>query len=176
MAEDNLSLIVATFDDTQSAEAAHQLLMDAESTGDFKLVGSAVVTRDAQGKARVNVSGDHAVPAGAAVGGLTGLVIGLFAPPLLLMVLGGAAVGAGIGELVKLHEEKQIGVDLEEYLPSGSSAIAAVVDNTYADRVEAALNKATKKVRKAVESGDYSAVKQALEGAGITVADALESA
>jgi uncharacterized membrane protein len=176
MVGDNLSLIVASFDDAQSAQAAHGVLKDAESTGDLKLVGSVVLTRDAQGKVHVNVSGDRAVPAGAVVGGLTGLVIGLFAPPLLLMVLGGAAVGAGIGELVKRHEETRIGVDYEEYLPRGSSAIAAVVDNTYVDRVEASLTKATKKVRKAVESGDYATVRKALEDAGITVADAIESA
>ena len=175
MAGDNLSLVVATFDDPEAARADYKVVKDLETGSDLKVVGSVVMTRDAQGKVDVDMSGDKDVAVGAAVGGVTGLVIGLFAPPVLVMVLGGAAVGAGIGELVKRHEEKEIGVDFEQYLPNGSSALAVVVDNMYADRVENALEKAHKKVRKAVDSGDYNAVKKALEDAGIEVAKAVES-
>jgi len=35
--------------------------------------------------------------------------------------------------------EKAIGVDAEQWLPAGSSAIAAVVDKLYLDRVDQAV-------------------------------------
>ena len=47
----------------------------------------------------------------------------------------GAGIGAGVGAIMKHHEEKKIGVDVEEWLPPSSSAIVAVVDDLYLDRV-----------------------------------------
>ena len=66
-------------------------------------------------------------------------MVGLFAPPLLLATLVGAGIGAGAGALAKRHEEKAIGVDAEQWLPPGSSAIVAVIDDLYLDRVDKAV-------------------------------------
>ena len=111
----------------------------------------------------------------AVLGGGAGLVVGLFAPPLLLATAVGAGIGAGIGALVKKHQEKQMGVDLEEYLPVGTSAVLAVVDDTYADRVDRALNHATKKVSKAIDSGDYDKLQKALDDAATDIGKAVDS-
>lgn len=96
-----------------------------------------------RGEDRRDVRAHHTglVSGGSAAGGISGLVIGLFAPPLLLSTAVGAAIGAGIGGLVKRHEEKQLGVELEEYLPPGSSVIVVVVEDEYLDRVDRALAK-----------------------------------
>lgn len=85
------------------------------------------------------------------------------------------SLGAGIGALVRRHEEKEMGADLEEFLPVGTSAIVAVVDDTYADRVDHALSKATKKMTKAIDSDDYETIKKALGEASDEVTDAVES-
>ena len=111
----------------------------------------------------------------AVVGAAGGLVVGLFAPPLLLATAVGAGIGAGIGELKKRHEEKKLGVDLEEYLPPGSSAVIVVVDDTYLDRVDKALTKSTKKINKAVDSGDYEELTKALQDADKNVSKAVDS-
>ena len=55
------------------------------------------------------------------LGGTAGLVVGLFAPPLLAATAVGAGIGAVAGHLSKRHAEKKMGVELEEYLPPGSS-------------------------------------------------------
>ena len=52
-----------------------------------------------------------------------------------------------IGALKKRHEEKKLGVDADEYLPPGSSAVVAVVNNQYADKVEAALVNSDKRIQ-----------------------------
>lgn len=175
MTEKNLLLYAATYADDTSASEDYQALKDAQADGDIKVVGSVVLDRDDAGKVTVREQGAGFVPAGAAIGGLAGLVIGLFAPPLLLATAVGAGIGAGIGELVKKHEEGQLGLELEGVLPPGASAIVAVVDVTYADRVDAALGKATKRLTKAIDSGDYEAIKKAIVDAGHTVDDAVES-
>ena len=73
--------------------------------------------------------------------------------------------GAGIGALKKRHEEKQLGVDVDEYLPPGSSAVVAVVavvDDRWADKVENALVKSNKRINKAIDSDDYDELQKAI--------------
>ncbi|HEY7812740.1 MAG TPA: DUF1269 domain-containing protein, partial [Nakamurella sp.] len=115
------------------------------------------------------------VAAGTTVGAVGGLVVGLFAPPLLLATAVGAGIGAGVGALRKRHEEKAIGVDAEQWLPPGSSAIAAVVDDLYLDRVDRAVGKAAKKVTKAVDKGDYDAVVKAVNEGDEKIIEAAAS-
>ena len=176
MAHDNLMLYVASYDDAAAAQADFKALKDAESAEDFSVVGAVVASRDAAGNVDVDEHGVASpVGGGTALGAAGGLVIGLFAPPLLLATALGAGIGAAIGELVKHHEEKELGVDVEEYLPPGSSAVIVVVDDNYLDRVESALTKSSKKVSKAVDSGDVDKLKKALADADTNVSTAIDS-
>lgn len=174
MAMDNLALYVATYDDAQAASDDFQTLKDARAEG-LELVGAVVMERPADGDAKVKEVGGGEVGGGATVGAVAGLVVGLFAPPLLLSTAIGAGIGAAIGGLVKRHEEKEMGADVDEYLPPGSSAIVAVVDDAYLDRIDAALGKSVKKVSKAIDSGDYDKVKKAVEDSADRITDAIES-
>jgi uncharacterized membrane protein len=176
MANENLSLYVASYDDAAAAEADYRSLKDAESAEDFAVVGAVVASRDAAGEITVDEHGVASpVGGGTVLGAAGGLVVGLFAPPLLLATAIGAGIGAAIGGLTKRHEEKEMGVDLEEYLPPGSSAVIVVVDDTYLDRVDKALSKSTKKISKAVDSGDYDELTKALQDADKNVSDAIDS-
>jgi uncharacterized membrane protein len=175
MVGDNLALYVASYADAASASEDFQLLKDAEAASDdFKVVAAGILSRDADGKVDVKEHGGG-VAAATGIGAVGGLIVGLFSPPLLLATAIGAGLGAAFGELMKRHEEKKIGVEVEEYLAPGSSAIAVVIDDRYLDRVEKALTKSTKKVSKAIDSGDYDKVKKAIDEAGYNVDDALES-
>jgi uncharacterized membrane protein len=175
MTGDNLVLVAGTYPDAGDAAADFKTLKDAQTSGEYKVVGAVVASRDEQGKVTVDEHGGAEVGGGATLGAVGGLVVGLFAPPLLLATAIGAGIGAAIGALVKRHEEKEMGVELDEYLPVGTSAIIAVVDDTYADNVESALVKADKKVNKAIDSGDVDKLKKALADAGHNVDDAITS-
>ena len=176
MANENLILYVASYDDATAAEADFKALKEAQRTEDFAVVGAVVESRDAAGEVTVDEHGVASpVGGGAVLGAGAGIVVGLFAPPLLLATALGAGIGAGIGELRKRHEEKDLGVDVEEYLPPGTSAIIVVADDTYADRIDRALEKSVKKVNKAVEKGDYEKLEKELEDADKRITDAVDS-
>ena len=170
----NLILYVASYADTDSAEADLKSLKDAQDK-DFAIVGAVVMTRDADGKVEVKEHGATPVSGGVLLGGAAGIAVGLFAPPLLLATAAGAAIGAGIGELVKRHEEKELGVDMEEYLAPGTSAVVVVADDLYADRIDKALAKSDKKINKAIDSGDYDKLNKALSDAGYDMTKAVDS-
>ena len=106
--------------------------------------------------------------------GTAGLVVGLFAPPLAATAVG-AGIGAVAGHLSKRHAEKQMGVELEEYLPPGSSAVVAVVDDEWADKVEAALVSSDKRINKAIDSGDYDELQKAFAKSSDEVSGAITS-
>jgi uncharacterized membrane protein len=156
----NYELLVAAYDDEQSAKEDFSSI---KTLDDVKVVAAVVLSRDLEGKVHVKEHGGRIVASGTAAGAVAGLVIGLFAPPLLLLTGAvGLGLGAGVGEIVKRHEEKSMGVDAEEWLPPGSSAIVAVVDDVYLDRVDKAVERATKRINKAIEKGDYDAVVRAV--------------
>ena len=172
---DNLVLVVGSYADAGAAADDFKALKEGEKDGEYEVVGAVVMNRDANGKVDVDEHGDKHVAAGTTLGAIGGLVVGLFAPPLLAATAIGAGIGALLGELSKKHQEKKLGVDVEEYLPAGSSAVVAVVDDQYADKVEAALVKSDKRINKAIDSGDYDKLQKAISKSGDQVADAITS-
>jgi uncharacterized membrane protein len=172
--DQNLVLYVASYPDATTAEADYEALKAAEGD-DFKVDESVVISRDADGKVDVTAKGTGATGTGAAWGAGAGLVVGLFAPPLLAATAVGAGIGAVVGKLTKSHEEKKLGKELDEYLPANSSAVLVIIDDQYLDNVQAALGKASKSMNKAIDSGDYDELQKALSESTDEVTDAVES-
>ncbi len=173
MTDRNYTLLVAAYGDDSSAAAADfEILKNIDDTA---VVAAVVLERDSAGKVEVKEHGGGLIAGGSTVGAIGGLVVGLFAPPLLLAGVVGAGIGAGVGAVAKRHEEKTLGVDAEEWLPLGSSAIVAVIDDLYLDRVDKAIAKAGKKVSKAIEKGDYDAVVKAVNEGDEKIIEAAES-
>jgi uncharacterized membrane protein len=171
----NLALYIAAYNDPAAATADFKSLKEAQDADEFKIVASAVVSRDDDGKVIVKETGTGQTGSGAWIGGGAGLLVGLFAPPLLLATALGAGIGATIGHLVKKHDEKKMGADIEEYLPVGTSAILVVLDDQYLDNVDSALTTADKKVNKAIDKGDYEDIQKAINDASDEVDDAVDS-
>ena len=173
MDSDNLVLIVGSYADAGAAADDFNTLKAGEKNGEYEVVGAVVMNRDASGKVDVKEHGDERTAGGAVLGGTAGLVVGLFAPPLLAATAVGAGIGALLGYLSKRHAEKKLGVDVEEYLPKGSSAVVAVVDDKWADKVENALVKSDKRINKAIDADDYEQLQKAISKSTAQVADAI---
>ena len=172
MSDRNYILFVSSYADESSAEDDFKAI---KSMDDAAVAAAVVLSRDASGKTEVKEHGGGLVAGGSTAGAIGGLVVGLFAPPLLLSGVIGAGIGAGVGAIKKRHEEKSIGVNAEEWLPPGSSAIVALVDDLYLDRVDEAIGKATRKVSKAIDSGDYDAVVKAVNEGDQKIIEAASS-
>src|SRR5262245_42779538 len=103
MDSDNLVLVVGTYADAGAAADDFATLKSGQDDGEYQVVGAVVMNRDDTGKVEVKEHDDKNVGGGAALGGAAGLVVGLFAPPLLAATAIGAGIGAGIGALKKRH-------------------------------------------------------------------------
>ncbi len=175
MADDNLVMVVGSYADASTAQGDFKTLKAGQDAGEYQVVAAVVMSRDAKGDVQVDEHGDGHVARGATIGGAAGLVVGLFAPPLLAATAIGAGIGAVIGKLSKHHQEKKLGFDVEEYLPPGSSAVVAVVDDRWADQVENALVKSDKRINKAIDQGDYDDLQKAIAQSSGEVSDAIRS-
>ena len=102
MDTDNLMLVIGAYADAGAAADDFKALKAGQDAGEYEVVGAVVMNRDASGNVDVQEHGDGRVGGGAVLGGTAGLVVGLFAPPLLAAGAIGAGIGAGIGALKKL--------------------------------------------------------------------------
>lgn len=175
MSTQNLALVVGSYDDTATASEDYQALRSGQDSGGYEIVGAVVLTRDKDGKVQVKEHGDKSVGHGAAWGAGAGAVLGLFAPPLLAATAVGAGVGAILGKIRKNREEKQFGIDVDEYLAPGTSAVVAVVDDKWADRVQKALARSDKRISKAIDSDDYERLRKAIEESADDVIEQINS-
>ena len=107
--------------------------------------GVVLVQKDAEGEVHVTETGDHLGRKGAKLGGGVGLVVGLFAPPLLAATAVGAAAGGVTGKFAKHRLESGIGEKMDAALPPGSGGVIAIYDSDGHDAVDAALANAVKK-------------------------------
>src|SRR4249919_2844235 len=91
--------------------------------------GVVLVRKDADGEVHVTETGDHLGRKGLKVGGGVGLVVGLFAPPLLAATAVGAAAGGVTGKFARHRLESGIGEKMDATLPPGSAGMIAVYDS-----------------------------------------------
>lgn len=131
--------------------------------GDGKIVtdGVAVVVKDADGEVHVQETGDHLGRKGAEAGAGAGLVIGLFAPPLLAATAVGAAAGGLAGKFARHRLQAGIGDKLDDALPPGTAGIIAIYEHDGADVVAKALANA---IRSSIAHIDKASAKELKAG------------
>lgn len=100
MSNEPTDVMIGAYLDMGPAKADYQAVIDSGA----KVEGAVCVSCDHAGKLAVAET-DHMAKKGPKWSGV-GLVLGLFAPPLLLATAIGAAIGAGLGELV--HSESRL--------------------------------------------------------------------
>ena len=132
--------------------------------------GVVLVTKDAAGEVEVKETGDHLGRKGAKVGGGVGLVVGLFAPPLLAATAVGAAGGAILGKVARKRLESGIGEKMDDALPPGSAGIIAIFDHDDADAVAAALGNNIRSSTAQIDKASAKELKAGLEQASAGLA------
>jgi uncharacterized membrane protein len=118
----------------------------------------------------VQETGDHLGRKGVKVGAGAGLVIGLFAPPLLAATAVGAAVGGLTGKFARQRMQSGIGDKLDDALPPGSAGIIAIYEQDGADTVASALANAIRTSTAQIDKASAQDLKAGLEEASAGLA------
>jgi len=144
----------------------------AKLAGDGEIVtdGVAVVVKDAEGEVHVQETGDHLGRKGVKAGAGVGLVVGLFAPPLLAATAVGAAVGGLAGKFARHRAQAGIGEKMDEALPPGSAGISAIYDHAHAELVDKTLVNAIRKSTAQIDKASAKELKEGLTEAGAGLA------
>ncbi len=138
MADMHTDVLVAGYQDVDAASRDFDALMKAVKDKQVQVEGAILVTHDADGAVKVVQHGDHLGRKGLGWGAGAGLVVGLFAPPLLASVV----VGGGAGGLIGKFAERKVSAGMEglaEKLPPGTAGVITVFDDEHRLAVEQAL-------------------------------------
>jgi arylsulfatase len=141
-------------------------LLDYEAVVDSgaKIDGAVCMSRDLEGNTSVEET-DHMTKGGAKALGGVGLVVGLFAPPLLLSTAVGAAAGAGVGRLAHSKVKSKIEEQAAQTIPWGGAGMIVAYPRSSADAVDKTVTHALKKVVGEAEGKKVQALKAAMADA-----------
>lgn len=135
-----VEIFVATYDTEDGAGAALKAFQSAQRAGAIDLIDGAVIVHRADGKVKIEETGDPSGKKWAKRGAIAGGVVGLIFPPSIIL---SAAVGAGAGGVWgKVRDKGFKDEDLKEIgnsLPPGSSAIIAVAEDRMLVQLESAI-------------------------------------
>ena len=162
MSDTEFNVVIAAYLIPDLAQKDFDALVKLAGDKQLKVEGVALVTQDVDGDVAVKETGDHLGRKGLAIGGGVGLVVGLFAPPMLASVVVGGAAGSLIGKFARHWVESGLEDKMGTALPPGSVGVVAIYDRTKAGTVDAALASAMKKSVAQIDGGGAKKLKAAL--------------
>lgn len=137
-------VLLAAYLFVDPAKKDYDAIMKLVDDKAIKVEGVVLVSKDHAGEMHIVEAGDHLVRKGAETIGGVGLVVGLFAPPLLAATAVGAGAGALLAKFAKHRVESGIEKKLEEELPAGAATLIAIYDHAGAEAVHGAVANAAK--------------------------------
>ncbi len=132
-------VLVAGYQSIETAQEEFDGLVELINGKKVKVDGAILVSHDEDGNVTVVDTGNHLGRKGAGWGGGVGVLVGLFAPPLLASVAVGAAGGAIVGKFVDHKLKSGIHDKIGENLPLGSAGVIVMFDDDQRFAVENAL-------------------------------------
>jgi uncharacterized membrane protein len=163
MSEKACEVVIAGYATVDAAKKDFDTLVKLVESEKIKTTeGVILVEHDADDAVHVTDAADHHGRKGLAVGGGVGVLVGLFAPPLLASVVVGAAVGGLIGRFVKHRVDTGIETKMGENIPKGTAGIITLVTETDTPAVKGALAGAAKYSAVHVEGDGVKALKEGL--------------
>jgi arylsulfatase len=167
---DKLDVLISVYLIPELAKQDFDAFVQRVEDGSIDTNGIVLVSKDAGGELTVEETGDHLGKKGAKVGGGVGLVLGLFAPPLLAATAVGAGLGAVAGRFARKRLETGIGEKMDESLPPGSAGIIAIYEQEDAAEVEKALSNSIRKSIAQIDKASAKELKAGLEEASAGLA------
>ncbi|MBF6611508.1 MAG: DUF1269 domain-containing protein [Chloroflexi bacterium] len=140
----SLELIIATFTDEASADAAFKALKEAERVEPILLVDAAVVNRDEGNNLHIKDELDWPGRVGAILGAGIGVILGMIGGPLGLVIGGaaGAAVGAAAAAGSDAGMSDQRLAEFASALKPGASMVIVAVARFWSEAAADILTRA----------------------------------
>lgn len=145
MSNDQKDVLIAAYLFEDLAKTDFDAVLKLAEDKTITVEGVVLVQKDADGEVHVTETGDHLGRKGVKLGGGVGLVVGLFAPPLLAATAVGAAAGGVMAKFAKHRVQSGIGEKMDTALPDGSGGVIAIYDSDGSAAVDTALGNAVKK-------------------------------
>ena len=135
-----ISLVAAFYADEEKAAEMLIALEKMEDDGAIQLLDAAVMSKDDDGKLSIRERAELTKKKGAVRGAVAGGLLAIIFPPSIL-ALGavGAATGAAIGHFTDQGFDNNLLQEIGENLPAGGSALVAVIEETWLERLSAAI-------------------------------------
>jgi uncharacterized membrane protein len=159
MADRPVFVFVGVYDSKEGAEADYEIVKELHESGAVGGFDAAVITKDQQGKVRVNKD-ETATRRGGWTGLGVGALVGILFPPSLIA---GAAVGAGVGALTgNLARGMSRGdmKDLGEALDEGDAALVVVGESKIKEAIAKEAKRANRMIEKEIDADAEDARKQ----------------
>jgi uncharacterized membrane protein len=169
---DHLDVLIAVYLIPELAQQDYDTFVKLVGEGTISTDGVVLVTKDADGEVTVQETGDHMGRKGAKAGGGVGLVVGLFAPPLLAATVVGAAAGGIVGKVARKRVAAGIGEKMDDALPPGTAGVISVYDHADAAVVAGALGNAIRSSVAQIDKASAKELKEGLEQASAGLAQA----
>ncbi len=136
-----ISVVAAFYADEEKAAEMLAALEKMEKDGAIHLLDAAVMSKaDDGGKLSIRERAELTTKKGAIRGAVAGGLLAIIFPPSIL-ALGavGAATGAAIGHFTDQGFDNNLLQEIGENLPAGGSALVAVIEETWLERLSAAI-------------------------------------
>jgi arylsulfatase len=170
MSEKATDVMIAGYLTKEPALLDYEAVMSAGA----KIEGAVCVSRDLEGNTAIEQT-DHMARGGAKALGGVGLVVGLFAPPLLASAAIGAAVGGALGKVASSKVKSKIEEQAAETIPWGGAGVIVAYPRSSAEEVDKSVTRAVKRVVGEAEGHTVKALKAALADAQEKMAAPAES-
>src|SRR5947209_9122800 len=139
MSDDQKDVLIAAYLFEDLAKRDYDAVVKLAEDKSITVEGVVLVQKDSDGEVHVTETGDHMRRKGLKIGGGAGLVVGLFAPPLLAATVVGAAAGGVAARFARHKLESGIEQKMDAALPPGAGGVIAIYDSGGADAVDKAL-------------------------------------
>ena len=161
-------ILAAVYPDREHAKVTLDMIQEMHRADTITLVDAALITKDDEGKIKIEETTELTTRKGARRGAIVTGVLGLIYPPsLIVSVLAGGGIGALVGRLrdtgIKTEELKEVADRLEP----GKAAVVALADDESTLKLQQALEGYEGTL--VIAAIDEEAIKQAYidEGSGV---------
>ncbi len=135
-----ISLVAAFYAESAKAQEKLTVLQKMAEGGAIQLLDAAVMTKTIDGKLKITeqaeLTSKKAAIGGALAGGLLAII---FPPSMLALGAVGAAAGAAFGHFTDQGFDNNLLQEIGENLPAGGSALVAVIEEIWLERLSTAI-------------------------------------